>query len=184
MDDTRVAKRYARALFSAAKRDGIVSSVDDDLKAVTTAFRNSSGFRVFIQSPQTDDAQKTSLMERVFGDRVTALTMSALRLLIKKRRDDEIFALQKEFAELRRQLDGVTKASITSSTPLDKGQQDAIVAKIASTTGRAVEAEFDVDATLIGGVKVIYDDYILDGSVRGQLDRMKETLLYDLLKQA
>ncbi|MBX3112102.1 MAG: ATP synthase F1 subunit delta [Fimbriimonadaceae bacterium] len=184
MDDTRVAKRYARALFSAAKREGVVSGVDEDLKAVTTAFRDSSGFRVFIESPQTDDAQKTGLMEKVFGDRVTPLTMSALRLLIKKRRDNEIFALQKEFAELRRQMDGVTKATVTSSTPLDKGQQDAVVAKIAAKTGRTVEAEFDIDTSLIGGVKVIYDDYILDGSVRGQLDRMKETLLYDLLKQA
>ncbi|MBS1709965.1 MAG: ATP synthase F1 subunit delta [Armatimonadetes bacterium] len=184
MEDSRVAKRYARALFQAAKRDGILSSVNDDLLAVTAAFRNSSGFKVFLLSPQTDDAQKTQLLEKVFADRVTALTMSALRLLIKKRRDEEIFAIQKEFAELRRQLEGVTRATITSAETLDKGQQSAIVDKIAAKTGRNVEAEFDIDPKLIGGVRVIYDDYILDGSVRGQLDRMKEKLLYDLLKQA
>ncbi len=184
MDDSRVAKRYARALFNTAKREGIVSSVDDDLKAVTTAFRNSAGFRDFLLSPQTDDAQKTGLVTKVFGDRVTALTMSALRLLIAKRRDEEIYAIQKEYAELRRRLDGVTKANVTSAQPLDKAQQDAIIAKIASGTGRSVEAEFDTDPKVIGGVRVIYDDYILDGTVSGQLERMKEKLLYDLLKQA
>jgi len=105
-------------------------------------------------------------------------------LLVRKRRDDMIHAIHIEFAELRRQHEGVTKAIIESSMELGEDQKNAIVSKIHSATGRRVEPEFRVDPHLMGGVKVTYDNYVLDGTVRGSLNRLRETLIYDLLKQS
>lgn len=184
MSEMRVAKRYAKALFNTALAQNIVPSVSDDLATLTNAIRNNDGFREFLQKPQTESKDKIALFEKVFGDKITATTLAFVKLLINKKRDDELTGVKVAFDELRRENEKVVRAVIESSTELDKAQQDAIVKKIEAETGNKLEPEFTVNPDLIMGVKVTYGDYVLDGSVRGQLSRMKERLVYDLLKQA
>lgn len=184
MAEQRVAKRYARALFNTALKLDIVSSVSDDLATVTNAIRNSEGFRVFLHNPRTSDTDKLSIFEKTFGDKITATTLGFIKLLIKKRRDDELTGVKIAYDQLRRDHEKVIRAIIESSAELDDKQKKDIVAKIEEATGKRLETEFAINPELIMGVKVTYGDYVLDGSVRGQLNRMKERLLYDLLKQA
>ncbi len=184
MTDSRAAKRYARALFNAAQKEGIVGSVDDDLKGLTSVLASSSKARAFLLMPTTSHADKIALFERTFSDRITALTMGFLRLLVNKKRDDLLHAIQIEFSELRRQHEGVTKAIFESALELAEDQRNALVTKVQSATGKRVEAEFHVNPELIGGVKVTYDNFVLDGTARGHLNRLRETLIYDLLKQS
>ncbi|MDK3155239.1 ATP synthase F1 subunit delta [Kamptonema cortianum] len=174
MSERRVAYRYARALFNAALSQDIVQSVDSDLVSITNAISSNDGFRSFLKKPQTSEQDKIGMLEKVFSDKVTALTMSFMRLLVEKRRDDEIFGIRMAFQELRRNHENLTKAIVASAEELDKKQRDEVVSTIAKKTGRNLEPEFIVDPALIGGVKVTYGDYVLDGSVRGQLDRLKE----------
>lgn len=181
--DARVAKRYGRALFSAAKREKILESVESDLDAIAAAMANHPQFRRVWVSPEVSREEKTGLLERVFSDRVTALTMGMLRLLLDKRREDEIDLMRLEFVRLRREHDNVLFATVTSAKPMSEQERKALVTKLQTSTGKRVEAEFEVDSNLMGGVKVAYDNFVLDGTVRGSLSRLRETLIYDLLKQ-
>ena len=72
---------------------------------------------------------------------------------------------------------------VTSSEGLDDKQQSALITKIEKTTGKRVEAEFAVEPSLIGGIKVAYENFVLDGTLRGGLARLRDTLKHDLLKQ-
>lgn len=184
MTDTRAAKRYARALFQAALKQNSVAEIDSDLAGLVAVISGSSRLKTFLFSPVTNDKDKLTLLDRTFGSSVNALTMQALRLLVTKKRDHEIFAIQLEYAALRRDHEKIIKAVIESAAPLDDAQRNAIVAKIGSATGLRVDPQFEIDEKLIGGVKVTYGDYVLDGSVRGHLDRMRDTLMRDLLKQS
>ena len=184
MTDHRAAKRYAKALFQASLREGSVAAVDDDLKSLTEALRASDALRSFVFSPITNEADKEALWERTLTGKVSPLTLGMLKLATKKGRDTEIFAIQLEFADLRRQHEQIVKAVFESAVALDSATQQALSSKVASLTGRRVEAEFKVDPTLIGGVKVTYDNMVLDGSARGHLNRLKETFLRDALKQS
>jgi F-type H+-transporting ATPase subunit delta len=74
-------------------------------------------------------------------------------------------------------------ATVTSATILDREQQDAIVAKVETVLGKKVEPEFLTDSALIGGVKVAYDNFVLDGTAKGALNKLRDKLRYDLLKQ-
>ncbi len=184
MTDSRVAKRYARALFNSALKENIVASVNDDLAGIVAALRNSDSFRDFLKKPQTTDKQKEQVFTNTFSDKITALSMSFIRLLIQKGRDDQLFQIQIEFDILRRDFEKVTKALVTSAEPLDAEQQKKVISTIESKLGKTLEPEFAVDPKLMGGITVAYDDYVLDGSVKGKLERLREKLLYDLLKQA
>jgi len=182
--DVRVAKRYARALFSEARAQDILESVEDDLGAMCAVIGESDGLQRFLKSPNATREDKLALFERMFSDRVTALTMNAFRLLLKRRRENLIVNVRDEFALLRRESEKVIYALVSSSYKIDQSQRDAIVEKLASATGQRVEAEFEIDKSIIGGVRVTYGNYVLDGTARGYLERMRSRLLYDLLKQA
>lgn len=184
MTDARVAKRYASALFSSALKQDILQSVEDDLDGICALISHSDKLKKFLKNPTMTREAKLALMEKTFGDRVTALTMHAFRLLLKRRREDLIHHVKIEFAELRRNHDNVTYAVVESSFELGDDHKNAIIERVTKASGRNVEAEFLIDETMIGGVKVTYDNFVLDGTVRGYLNRMKDNLLYDLLKQA
>ena len=184
MTDARVAKRYARALFSAALKENTTESVEGDLNLIAGVMRSSDQFKTFLANPQHSRDEKLEIFVRVFSDRTTALTMSLLRLLLKKRREDLFEFVRLEFERLRREHDRVVYAVVTSAMELTDDQKRRIVEKVASATERKVEAEFEIDPKLIGGVKVAYDNYVLEGTSRGHLDRMKNQVIYDLLKQA
>lgn len=184
MQDSRAAKRYARALFSAAQKQNCVNDVDADLAGVVAVLQSSPKFKDFMVSPVTNDKDKTNLIDKTFSGRVNPLTLQMLHLLVAKGRDGELLHIQLEYSALRRQSERIVKAVIESAVELDEAQKNAVVAKIGNITGNRVEPEYRVDPRLIGGVKVTYDNYVLDGTARGYLDKMKETLIYDLLKQS
>ena len=181
--DSRVAKRYARALFHASQGEGMVAAVDADLTVIASTLHSSAGFRDFMGRPSTSEADKLQMFDKVFGDRITSMTHSMIKLVIDKRRDEYLTGIAKAFAELRRESEKVTRAVISSANPLGSEDEKRIVDKLEKELGRKVEAEFETDALLLGGVKIVYDNFILDGSVRGQLDKMRDKLLYDVLKQ-
>ena len=183
MHDFRVARRYAQALFSAALQHEIVRAVEDDLKAIVGMLVAEGEFRDFILAPYTSREEKSKITEKLFSDRITALTMQVLRVVLEKRRENELEAIYNEYVRLRRSHEGIVYATVTSATVLDREQQNAVVAKIETVLGKKVEPEYVTDASLIGGVKVAYENFVLDGTARGALNKMREKLRYDLLKQ-
>ncbi len=183
MHDTRVAKRYARALFSAATAGDMVGAVESDLNTIVAALNSDPRLATFMIAPQSSRDAKHALLTSAFGDRATALTLQILRVMLNKGRESEITAVRDEFVVLRREMEGVILAVITSAGPLDEGQQIAIQSKLTQKLNKKVETEFRVDPFLIGGVRVAYGDYVLDGSVRGTLNSMRERLRHDVLIQ-
>lgn len=183
MKDTRVAKRYARALFFAAEKANVIEAVEADLVAISNLSNQDATFRGFLHSPRISRDDKIRIAERLFADRVTALTMSALRLLLNKRREGEFERIREEFVNMRRERGAVLYAIITSAVELTSAEQEALRTKLATQSGKRVESDFRIDPSLMGGVKVAVGDYVLDGTVRGSLNLLRDRLKYDLLKQ-
>ncbi|HZH97917.1 MAG TPA: ATP synthase F1 subunit delta [Fimbriimonadaceae bacterium] len=181
--ESRVAKRYARALFNAARRLDVIESVEDDLQAIVSLSKTNERFHHYIYSPHVGRDEKVKIAERIFSDRTTALTMQMLRLLLEKRRETEIEPIREHFIKLRREEGRVLFASITSAEPLHDEDRRRLIEKLESKTGKRVEAEYKVDPALMGGLRVAYGNYVLDGSIRGSLARLRDQLKYDLLKQ-
>lgn len=182
--DTRVASRYAQSLFDVASQQNIVPSVSDDLNAITAALDSDPRFKTFITNPAMNRESKLKLMESVFSDRVTALTMQLFRLLLEKRREGLIGLVAQEFDRFRRAASNTLFAQVVSAKPLADAEQKAIVNKLETSSKQKVEATFDVDESLLGGVKVHVGNSVMDGTVRGTLNRLRDKLLYDILKQA
>ncbi|MBI1333443.1 MAG: ATP synthase F1 subunit delta [Armatimonadetes bacterium] len=184
MAEESVSRRYATALFESAKDSKVVASVEADLVTIESLLTNDGDFRAFILSPGRDRTEKITLFDKVFGDRITALTCRFVKLMLEKRREEELPGIRAEFSELRRADEGTISATVTSAVELTKAEQKQIDEKLAAKLGKKVETQFEIDPSLIGGVRVAYGDFIIDGSVRGSLNRLRDTLRQDTLKQA
>jgi F-type H+-transporting ATPase subunit delta len=181
--DGRIGKRYAQALFSTAQRYNVVDAVESDLSTIISLMEKDEKFKHFLFAPYTSRDEKLQVIERVFSDRITALTMQVLRVMLEKRRESEIESVRDEFVVLRRAATETIYVTVASAEALDDKQKKALVAKIEKTTGKRVEADFSVDPLLIGGIKVAYDNFVLDGSLKGGLARLRDNLKHDVLKQ-
>jgi F-type H+-transporting ATPase subunit delta len=94
-------------------------------------------------------------------------------------RRGRIELLPRVAAELRRmweQRQGIVHAVVTSAAPLSQAEGDAVRDKLAAMTGDTVELELQVDPSLLGGVLVHMGDRLIDGSVRGRLERLRARL--------
>jgi len=184
MADKRVAKRYAQALFNAAKAADVVTSVEADLNAVANQIAKDERFRDFLLAPYVARDDKTKILEKIFSDRVTALTMSALRLMLQKRREDDIEFVREEFVVLRREFEKKVHVMVTSTEMLTDTQKKQIEQKLEKLTGEDIEPDYEIDPLLIGGVRVTYGNYVLDGTVKGALRRLRDRMRIDVLKQS
>lgn len=88
------------------------------------------------------------------------------------------------FSEILKQLgrelndrQGFAEAQISSARPLSDPEKQMLEAEITKLTGKKVRAHYEQDATLLGGAVVQVGSTIYDGSVKGQLDRIKEQLV-------
>jgi len=184
VEDKRIGRRYARALYDTAKKYNVVAAVESDLNAIIGAIDRDPAFKDFLLAPYASRDEKTEILDRLFSDRVTALTMQIIRVMLEKRREHDIPAVQKEFVAIRREDEGIVVATISSAMALTAPEKKALVTKLTKTLSKTIEAEYDVDPRLIGGVKVAFGTYVLDGTVRGALNQLRERLRHDLLKQA
>lgn len=179
--DERVAKRYGAAIFGAAKKAGVVKEVEADLKGVVAILQSDTLFRDFLLSPEVRRDDKRAILDKLFVDRIGALTMESLRLLLTKRREDLLPEITEEYETLRRADERVIYAKITSAEALSDDERKTLLAKLTTEIGKTLEPEFAVDPALIGGVRVAYENMVLDGSVRGGLARLRSALQQDLL---
>lgn len=173
----RAARRYAHALFGASRKAGEVEAVQADVEALTALWDSTPALREALTSPLITADAKTRIIDQTLGDRVRPLTAAFLRLAIAKRREAVIPAVRDEFIRLADADRGVVRAHATSAVPLDQDQVQALRAGLEKRTGRRVVLTVSADPAILGGVTVQIEDIVIDGSVRGALERLRERML-------
>jgi F-type H+-transporting ATPase subunit delta len=177
MKDTRVAKRYAAALFAVASRDGILDAVEQDLTLVERFIAEVPYLRAVLLQPLVSEDRKVKVATDAFGDRTTGTTLNFIKLLIRKRREDLIDDVIRNFRILAMEKANLVDAEVSTAVPLSPSQEKKLTASLQKLTGKTVRVHAVVDGSILGGVVVRLGDTIIDGSVRGRLERLREHLL-------
>jgi F-type H+-transporting ATPase subunit delta len=169
------ARRYAEAAFEIAERDG---SVDVWLAAFEAAesLLAEPGLTRLLANPAVPAASRHALLEQVAGDAITGGPRRLLQLLVARGRIERLPEVAREFRRLNRLREGITQAAITSAAPLTEAEVAALTAQLSGMTGGRVDVTLSVDPDLLGGVQVRLGDRLIDGSVRGRLERLRSKL--------
>ena len=167
-----LARPYARAAFASAQETGTLSAWSD---ALVFAARVAADPQVasLLGNPRLAAADAVSVLspegaQPDFG-RYLALLAENQRLPLLP----EIAAL---YAQLRDEAERVVKATVTSATMLPDAELASIKAALCKRFGRDVEVDTAVDPALIGGAVITAGDVVIDGSLRGKLERLQSAL--------
>ncbi|MFQ5500294.1 MAG: ATP synthase F1 subunit delta [Candidatus Zixiibacteriota bacterium] len=171
-----VAKKYSQALFDSANGKGLVDPAYDQLASLKELVAQDKTLLNFLQAPEVSDENKKALIRDVFGPRMERLFVEFLLVLIEKRRINFLPGIIDEFRILVEQAKGIARAYVTSAVPLDDKQRSDLVAGLAVRTGLTIELEEKVDPSILGGMIVVVNNEIIDGSVRHGLSVIEERL--------
>ena len=177
MSVSTVARRYARALFDVALEEKQVDKVGQELDAFVTGYEASSDFRDLGQTPSLSYAVRANIVAEL-GQRLGAsqATIQTVSLLAQRQRLAALPELASFFHEMSDEQQGILRATVRCAVPPSAGYLDKLKKKIEDATAKTVVITFEEDASLIAGVVTQIGDRVVDGSVRGKLDQLRQSL--------
>jgi F-type H+-transporting ATPase subunit delta len=173
-----VASRYARAFADVVLDKKLdAKQVTEELGAIVELYRSNLELRRVWESPAIPAEQKRRLLDAII-ERSAMLrpVRNFVAVLIDHGRISEVEQIARQFqTELNHRL-GIVEAEVTSARPLAEAESRELLAEVERVTGKRVSAEYKIDPSLIGGAAIRVGSTVYDGSVRGQLQKMKEQL--------
>ncbi len=177
--DSKVAKRYAGALFNTAVKVGSQDAVGTDLSQLALAWSSAPRLAETMESPLITSERKLDLIEKLFAGQISATTLSFLKLLVDKGRENILPTVNTEYSLMADAAHGLIRATATVATPMSDVQKNSLIDGLKKRTGKQIELDVEVNTSILGGVIVRLGDNVIDGSVRGSLERLRENMLQD-----
>lgn len=177
MSSSSVGRRYAVALFQIAKEQNLLEQMENELRVIKEVFENNKELVVVLKSPRISKKQKKEILTNTFSS-VNQYVLNTLMLLSDRHREDYIPEVADQFLKLIDEEKGVAEADVYTVRPLTDAEKDALSSAYAPKVGKkSLRINNIVDKDLLGGVKIRIGNCILDGSLRGKLDRLERELL-------
>lgn len=177
MRQTILARRYAKALFSLGKQDDKYKTYSEALSAIGALYAEVPEVGDSLTNPLYPlEARKkvmASIAKAVQGD--TILT-AFLDLLVERQRADILPDIVHEMQVMVDHAQNISHGTVVSAIALDKDLQEKIQATLEKITGNKVILEAQVDPSIIGGIIAKVGDLVVDGSIRTQLNGLKESI--------
>jgi F-type H+-transporting ATPase subunit delta len=176
------ARRYAEAVFEIARRDGTEDAWHAALASAWEVLGPAEVLRVLenpaIALPERQAAARAVLAaETAVAPPVAAQLANLIGALVARRRVSLVPAIAGEYQRLLDRQRGIAAAVVTSAAPLSAEETEAIAARVATLAGATISLRTAVDSALIGGVTVRIGDRLIDASVRGRLERLRERIV-------
>jgi len=172
-----VARRYARAIFELAKEQSELDRARRDLAAFAELYAHSAELEQALSSPHTSDDARDKIIEELSGKLGTSKSCAnLLRLLARRRRLAVLPDLVRQLGELVDEEQGTLRATVRSASPLAASYLERLKGQIEQALGKKVVIAFEQDPALIAGVVTQIGDRVVDGSIRGKLDQLRESL--------
>lgn len=168
-----IARPYAEALFQTAGSEAKAWVPALEALALVAADEQA---RTLADNPKFTSEQVFSVISAAAKTELPAKLASFLRTVIENGRLAALPVMASQFHALANASSGVAEAQIYSAYPIDAGQLPEVVATLEKRFGKKLEVSVTEDKTLIGGIRVVVGDEVLDTSVRARLERMKVAL--------
>lgn len=169
------ARRYAEAAFDVARKDGDMEGWLQDLRIATEAVTEPSA-DAFFKDPNSSTSEKIETLKQIVPS-VRPHVLNLLLLLVTRHRLALMPGILQEFERLEHEAQGVTEADVTVARPMsDRVARDVGEHLGRATGGRRVNLRVHVDPSVLGGIVIRIGDQLIDASVRGRLERLRQEI--------
>ncbi|MGC8634321.1 MAG: F0F1 ATP synthase subunit delta [Candidatus Limnocylindrales bacterium] len=170
------ARRYAEAAFEVAVHDGTIDTWRDALARAAATYGDGRVAQV-LRNPTLDRQARQAVLQSVLVQPLPAPVLNLIGLLMRRRRIELLPRVASEFQRLVDLQAGVTSATVTSASALADDERRELSDRLVRLTRGPVRLATEVDPALIGGIVVRLGDRLIDGSVRGRLERLRIRLV-------
>jgi len=170
-----LARPYANAVFELAKGRKVLDDWSKQL-ALVAAVAAEPSVKEIIDSPASTNLEKSNTLVRVCGDDLSREGKQFLHVLARNKRLDLLEEISTQYEALRAQEESTLEVEIVSAYALSDSERGRFSEALAHRFQREIQLTSRVDATLLGGAIIRAGDTVIDGSVRGKLEKLSETL--------
>ena len=172
-----VARRYAAALADVVTSRGEAREVREELSGWDEMLRTNPQLLEVLRHPTIPQDQKRRVLDALIERaRVRPTTANFLQVLLQNHRLADLGEIYRHFTQELDRRAGVVTAQVTTARPVPDAAQEALRAQLGQLTGSNVNLQFAVDEELIGGVVTRIGSTVYDGSVRSQLEQIKQRM--------
>ena len=175
IEPTTLARPYARAAFEHARAAGELAAWQtalSELAAITTQPKVAAAMR----DPNQTAAQRASTLSSLAGDTVPTAVGNLLAIMSDNGRLSLIPEVAKLFDQLKQAVESAVAVHVTSAYPLSDAETQQLTETMQEKLERSITLTSETDPSLLGGALIRADDLVIDGSVRGRLNKLAGTL--------
>ena len=177
MIDTTLAKRYAKALVEIGVEKNALDKYGGDLSTLSNLVETSHDLREVLLNPVFTKEDKKRIVGEVLKMADTdPMVVNFVNVLIDRKRIDQLAGIERAFREKVDDIRGITRGEVTSAQPLDEQEMGRVTEALSKMSGKKVFVTTKVDPFLIGGLVAKVGDMVFDGTIRTQLNQLKESL--------
>jgi F-type H+-transporting ATPase subunit delta len=170
-DDRTLA--YAEALFGVARAEGTLGEVEDELFRFSQTLQGSDKLREALTDPGIPATRRQQIVEDLLGGRASATTVALVSMVVGTGRARQLPDIIRELVEMSAAEANKEVAEVRSAIPLTDDQRKRLADALGEATGKQVEVKVVIDPSVMGGIVAQVGDTVIDGSVRGRLDKLK-----------
>jgi len=170
------ARRYAVALLNAAVKVNELERVEAEVSALAEMLNRSPQLVKFLAQPLVPFSEKAQRLKQRLEGQLSPVTLNFLLTVVKHKRIEAFDHIVRVFTELVREYRSEVVAEVVSAVPLTDEEREMTVQRLQEITGKKVLLSEKVDPSIIGGMRIVVGDKLLDLSLKGHLERIRERL--------
>ncbi|HEX6636562.1 MAG TPA: F0F1 ATP synthase subunit delta [Steroidobacteraceae bacterium] len=170
-----IARPYAKAIFALARQNNRLADTAAGLVLGAEVVSDPT-VHALLGSPHVTAAQLSELVNGVVGSKLDENARDFITLLAQNRRLGFLPEIAALFEQMKAEVENAVDVEVTSATALSADQESRYAAALQKKLGRAVRLRTKVDQTLLGGAVLKAGDLVIDGSIKGRLDRLATEL--------
>jgi F-type H+-transporting ATPase subunit delta len=172
-----MARRYASALADVVLERGEAAEVQAELTRWEEMIQSTPNLLEVLRNPTIAlDQKRTVLNKLIERAKPRPTTANFLKVLLQNHRLTDLGEINRKFAETLDERAGMVQATVTTARAVPESSQQQLHAKLTGLTGKKVRVDFATDPDLLGGIVTRIGSTVYDGSVRNQLQMIKEKM--------
>lgn len=176
MIEGRLSRRYSKALFQLAREAGEEEQIGSEIDQFFALYNESDLQKVLNNPAFALGARRTILNQVVEGQQLSPLTVKFFSLLLERDRLAHLAGIVSSYRGLLNQAKGRVEAKVVSATGLDTVLAEQLRQQLRGISGKDVVMQEETDEELLGGLLIELEGKVYDGSIRTQLERMKQRI--------
>ncbi len=171
--DFRIASRYAKSLFDLATEQNQLDAVNEDFSDLLLSINQSPELTNLLKSPIVSLDKKEAVLQQAFGKDMNAISWAFIKIVLRKRRENQLPAIAEYFGILYKQKNGIATAQLITAIELSPELVQTITDKLVAETGKKISLTQKIDPKIIGGYIVNLEDRQIDASVATQIRNLR-----------